>query len=338
MKCAIINDPTPNGQSINDKRKMKTHKDPKNEKNNRQLIVVLGPTASGKSDCAVEIAKLVGGEVISADSRQVYRGMDIGTGKITSKEMREIPHYLLDVASPRRQFTVVQYQKLAKKAIQDILKRGKIPIICGGTGLYIDALLEGWDFPKTPLNKTLRKKLEKKTVEELCEDLKKLDPQYAKKIDQSNKRRLVRALEIILSTKSPIEPLKKNPLPYPVEYIGLFPGWNVLKEKIHARLESRLKEGMAEEIKKLHEQEKVSWKRLESFGLEYKFIALYLQNKLSYEKMKNDLEMAIFHYAKRQMTWFKRNGAISWFTDLSDALDNIPILLSQSFSLLFKTF
>mgnify|MGYP001600398353 CR=1 FL=1 len=288
----------------------------------QKIIAIVGPTASGKSDYAVTVAlrlaqgkpnKIRGGEIISADSRQVYRGMNIGTGKIIIQEMQGITHHLLDIASPKRQFTVVQYQKLANQAIEKILKEGKIPILCGGTGLYIDAVLEGWKFPKTPIDKVLRKKLEKESAEQLFLQLQKLDPKFAKKIDHNNKRRLVRALEIIHTTKETIQPLKKHPLPYTIEYIGLFPGWDTLKEKIHIRLESRIKEGMVEEVEHLHKKENISWKRLESFGLEYKYIALYLQDKLSYEEMKNSLEMAIFHYAKRQMTWFKRNKQIKWY-------------------------
>jgi len=281
-------------------------------KSTKYIIAIVGPTASGKSDYAITIAKQVNGEVISADSRQVYRGMDIGTGKITKTEMRGIPHHLLDVASPKRQFTVVQYQKLANKSIKDIFRRRKTPILCGGTGLYIDAVLGGWKFPKAPVDKTLRKELEEASIEELFLRLKKTDPAFAKKIDRHNKRRLVRALEIILSTKEPIKPLEKHPLHYPITYIGIFPGWEILRGKIRKRLESRLNEGMVQEIELLHTKNKLSWKRLESFGLEYKFIALYLQNKISYEEMKTTLERAIFHYAKRQMTWFKRNKEIIW--------------------------
>ncbi|MBI5421470.1 MAG: tRNA (adenosine(37)-N6)-dimethylallyltransferase MiaA [Parcubacteria group bacterium] len=278
----------------------------------QKIVVILGPTASGKSDYAVQIAKQIDGEIISADSRQVYRGMNIGSGKITEKEMGRIPHHLLDIASPKRQFTVVKYQKLATKAIKDIVRRGKVPILCGGTGLYIDAVLEGWEFPKTPINKTLRKNLEKKTTEELFDELKKHDPEFSKTIDRNNRRRLIRALEIITTTNEPITPLKKHPLSYTIEYIGLFPGWEVLQEKIKKRLEERLDQEMIEEVQHLHEKEKLSWKCLESFGLEYKHIALYLQEKCTYEEMKQSLEKAINHYAKRQMTWFRRNSQITW--------------------------
>lgn len=284
------------------------------------IIAVVGPTASGKSDLAVEIAKKMGGEIISADSRQVYRGMDIGTGKITTQEMQGIPHHLLDVASPKRQFTVVQYQKLANQTIKKILEKGKVPILCGGTGLYIDAVLEGWQFPHANINKKLRKELEKKSTETLFLELKKLDLSFARRIDKHNRRRLIRALEILQSTQKKIAPLKKKPLPYQVQYVGLFPKWNLLRQKMHNRLESRLKDGMLQEIELLHTKEKLSWKRMESFGLEYKFIAQYLQNKISYEDMKIALERAIFQYAKRQMTWFKRNKKITWFKISSEAL------------------
>ncbi|MEK7086778.1 MAG: tRNA (adenosine(37)-N6)-dimethylallyltransferase MiaA, partial [Patescibacteria group bacterium] len=166
-------------------------------KNPHKIIVVLGPTASGKSDLAVKIAKKYGGEIISADSRQIYKGLNIGSGKITKKEMRDIPHYLLDVASPKRTFTVAKYQELARRKIQEIWKRDNLPIICGGTGFYIDAVLNNCLLPEIKPDWELRKKLEKKSTEELFSNLKKLDPRRAKNIDRHNKRRLVRALEII---------------------------------------------------------------------------------------------------------------------------------------------
>ena len=176
-----------------------------------KIIVVLGQTASGKSEFAVKLAKKfnppVGGEIISADSRQVYKGLDIGSGKIIKKEMKGVPHHLLDITSPKRTFTVYQYQKLAKKALKDIIKRGKIPIICGGTGLYIDSIIYGIKFPEVPPNPKLRKKLEKRTTEELFKQLQKLDPRRAQNIDKYNRRRLIRALEIIITTSKPVPTL-----------------------------------------------------------------------------------------------------------------------------------
>ncbi|MFH1346933.1 MAG: tRNA (adenosine(37)-N6)-dimethylallyltransferase MiaA [Spirochaetota bacterium] len=280
-----------------------------------KIIVILGPTASGKSNLAVQLAKKFKGEIISADSRQVYKGLNIGSGKITKKEMQGIPHYLLDVASPKHTFTVSQYQKLAGKAIKKILKKGKIPIICGGTGFYIDALIYNYKLPEVPPQPKLRKELEKKSTDVLFKQLKKLDPVRAKNIDKFNKRRLIRALEIVLTTKKPVPILftslsgsKQN---YDVLFIGTKKTQEELKKLIAKRLKKRLKNGMIEEIEKLHKQG-VSWERLESFGLEYRFIAKYLQNKINYEEMKNLIQKESEHYAKRQMTWFKRNKNINW--------------------------
>ena len=186
-----------------------------------KLIVILGPTASGKSELAVKLAKKFNGEITSADSKQVYKGMDIGTNKITKKEMQGIPHYLLDIASPKRQFTVVQYQNKALQAIKKIYKKsktphqciggGKIPILCGGTGFYIQAVVDGLVIPGVKPDQKLRKKLEKETTEALFEKLKKLDPRRAKIIDFKNRRRLIRALEIIIKTKSPTPQLRVKP-------------------------------------------------------------------------------------------------------------------------------
>ena len=275
-----------------------------------KLIVILGPTASGKSDLAVEIARRVSGEVISADSRQVYRGLDIGTGKITKKEMNGVPHHLLDVANLKRTMSVVQYESLATCAIKDIFKRGKVPIICGGTGLYIDAVLTTASFPEVPPNIALRRKLEKLSVDKLFKQLQKLDPVRAKTIDARNPRRLVRAIEIAGKLGSvPVRPpiLER----YNALYIGLTLPQEKLSERIHVRLLARMRRGMVAEAKRLHAQG-LSWKRMESLGLEYRFLAQFLQNKISKGEMIELLNIAIRQYAKRQMVWFKRNKNIKW--------------------------
>jgi len=235
--------------------------------------------------------------------------MDIGSGKVPLKKIKGklysngIRHHLIDVANPQEYFSAAQYQKLALKAIKDIQKRGKLPILCGGTGLYISSVVEGWQFPKAKPNLKLRKELENLTGEELFLKLKKLDARRAKAIDKNNKRRLIRALEIILQNKK-IEPLKKNPLKMEVLVIGIKKDKEVLRQKIKKRLEKRLKEGMIKEVKKL-KQKGVSSKRLEDFGLEYRWVNRYLEKKIDYKEMKETLEKEIIKYAKRQMTWFK---------------------------------
>jgi len=270
----------------------------------KKLIAILGPTASGKSAFAVKIAKKFGGEIISVDSRQVYKGMNIGTGKIKKEEMEGVPHYLLDVASPKRKFTVAKFQKLAKKAIEKIFKKGKIPILCGGTGFYLWVLTQQVAIPKVKPDWTLRKKLEKKSVKELFEILKKLDPERAKTIEKDNKRRLIRAIEIAKKLGK-VPPLKTEPLPYPILFLGIKKSKEELKKLIKRRLLKRLKEGMIEEVKKLRKSG-ISWKRLEEFGLEYEWISKYLQGKISYKEMVKNLQKDIEKFAKKQMTYFKK--------------------------------
>lgn len=277
----------------------------------KKLIVILGQTASGKSAMAVKLAKKFKGEVISADSRQVYKGMDIGTGKITKKEMQSIPHHLLDIASPKRKFTVAQYRKLADLAINKIFKKGKIPILCGGTAFYIQAVTDGLIIPKVAPDWKLRKKLEKKTTKELYQILKKLDPKRAKTIEKENPRRLIRALEIVIKTRKPVPALKFFPLPYPILTIGIKKSPKDLKKLIKKRLLKRLQMGMVAEVKRLKESG-LSWKRLEEFGLEYRWLARFLQKKVPYDEMVGYLQKDTEHFSKRQMTWFKRDKRIHW--------------------------
>jgi len=284
----------------------------------KKLITILGPTASGKSALAVKLARKFKGEVISADSRQIYKGMDIGTGKITKKEMEGIPHYLLDVVSPKKRFNVIQYRDLALKSIDKIFQRKKIPILCGGTGFYIQSIIDGIIIPEVKPDWKLRKKLEKKSIKELFGMLKKLDSKRAKNIDKNNPRRLIRAIEIVLKTKKPVPDFQKNPPVYPVLILGVKKEKEELKKLIEKRLLKRLEQGMIEEVKKL-KKSGVSWKKLEEFGLEYRYIGQYLQGKLKYEEMVQLLQKAIEHFAKRQMTWFKRDKRIKWVKSYQQA-------------------
>lgn len=272
-------------------------------KNLPKIIVVCGPTATGKSDKAVSLALEHNGEVISADSRQAYKGLNIGSGKVTKKEMSGVPHYMLDVAAPTRTYSVAQFQKKATAHIKDILKRGKTPIVCGGTGFYIDALIYGSNFPKVKANQQLRDELNKKTVEELFTILKKKDPRRAKEIDGKNKVRLIRALEII-ETLGKVPKISKK-AQYTVEWVYLDFLDDILKERIHIRLLKRMKRGMVREAEKLHAQG-LSFSRMEQLGLEYKYLALLLQKKIPKKEFLEQLENAIWHYAKRQRTWFKK--------------------------------
>ena len=283
-----------------------------------KLIVILGPTASGKTDLSVELAKKFNGEIISADSRQVYKGMDIGAGKITKKEMQGIPHHLLDIASPKKRFSVIQYQKLALSAIKKIQEKNKIPFLVGGTGFYIQSVVDGIIIPEVKPDWNLRKKLEKETTDNLFSKLEKLDARRAENIDKNNRRRLIRAIEIVLKTKKPIPQLEKKPSQFETLIIGVKKNPEELKILIRKRLLKRLKQGMIEEVEKLHKQG-ISWKRLEEFGLEYRYIALYLQNKITEQEMIEKIQKESEHYAKRQMTWFKRDKSILWIKNFNQA-------------------
>jgi len=286
------------------------------------MLCVVGPTASGKSELAVKLAKKYNGEIISCDSRQIYKGMDIGTGKVEGKWKKfkgrgkqyayeNIIHHCIDYVSPKKQYSSGQFQKDAHKAIVDILKRGKLPILCGGTGHWVDAVVYGQKIPQVKPNIKLRRSLEKISVEELFEKLKMLDPERAAVIDWHNPRRLIRALEIIFTTGKPVPKLTEKSSQLPTLWLGIYPGQDVLHTNITKRLSTRLKDGMVKEIQKLH-RNGLSWKKLESFGLEYKFISLFLQKKLSKQEMFDQLLLAIQHYSKRQMTWFRRNETIVW--------------------------
>lgn len=269
------------------------------------VYVVCGPTATGKSDHAVELAKKVNGEVISADSRQVYRGMDLGTGKITPEEMKGVPHHLLDIKNPDEDFSVEEFQKLAFEKIEEILARGKTPVICGGTGFYIQSITDNIIFQDIPKNEALRYELEEKSLEELKEILAEIPQEENSKIDVENKRRLIRAIEIG-EFLGKIPAIQKGPKMYDFEFTYLdFPD-EILKDRIEKRLEKRLEMGMVMEVAKLHE-DGLSWKRLENFGLEYKYIAEFLQGKISEEEMLETLKLKIWQYAKRQRTWFKKS-------------------------------
>ncbi|MEK7062943.1 MAG: tRNA (adenosine(37)-N6)-dimethylallyltransferase MiaA, partial [Patescibacteria group bacterium] len=286
----------------------------------------MGPTASGKSDIAVALAKKLNGEVISADSRQVYKGLDIGAGKITKKEMRGVPHHLLDVANPRKQFTVADYKTLTNLAIAQIVKVGKVPIICGGTGFYISALLDEINIPEVKPNETLRKQLAKKSASELFEILKKLDPIRVKNIDPKNPRRLIRAIEIArklgrapsLEARNPKFEIRNK---FQILKIGIKLEKEKLRERIKKKIDMWIKRGLIKEVKNLHKKG-LSWRRMSEIGLEYRIVADFLrtppqpspkgrENQMTILKKK--LEEKTWQYAKRQLTWFKRDKSIKWF-------------------------
>lgn len=277
-----------------------------------KILVVLGPTAVGKSDMAVAIARQFNGEIISADSRQVYVGMDIGTGKITKKEMHGIPHHLLDVLSPtaKKRFTVTDFQALAYEAIDDILKRGKLPIVCGGTGFYIQSIVDGTVLPDVPVNPALRKKLTLKSSDALVKILSKLDKNRLKHIHVNNKIRLIRAIEIA-TMLGKVPPVKKEPR-YETLQIGLDVADKDLQSKISKRIAARMKKGMLREAVKLHKAG-LSYKKMREFGLEYRHMANLLEKNVSKQEFVALLEFNIRDYARRQRAWFIRDKRIKWF-------------------------
>ena len=313
------------------------------ESSSKKIIAIVGPTASGKSDLAIALARKYDGEIISADSRQVYRGMDIGTGKVprdfpvksktqNAKTKQEtdaffsegIVHHLIDIADPKEDYNVAHFIHDAEEAIEDIRSRGKQPIICGGTHFWIQALLDDTGIPAVPPDPAFRARLAAHTPEQLFSLLEQKDPARAASIDRHNPVRLIRALEIIAAlgavpdTKYKIQDTRyKDSL-----IIALSPPKEILHERITKRLEKRIAEGMIEEVEHLH-TEGVSWERLEAFGLEYRYIALFLQEKITEAAMHEELLHAIWHYAKRQLSWlrrWKRLGAnIRWISDPKEA-------------------
>lgn len=277
-----------------------------------KILVIAGPTSSGKTGLSIKLAKKFNGEVVSADSRQVYQGMNIGSGKVTKKEMQGVKHHLLDVVSPKTDFNVAKFVKLADKAIKEIIKKGKLPIVCGGTMFWIDALLYGFP-PGVKPDPQLRKKLNQLTAAKLFAKLQKLDPARAKTIDSHNRRRLIRALEIVMVSGQPVPQYTKQ-IKYDTLKLGVKRDKEELKKLIHDRLLARIRQGMIAEVKRLHDQG-VSWQRLDDFGLEYRWVSRYLRGLLSKEEMIIKLENDISHYAKRQLTWLKRDNEINWLKD-----------------------
>jgi len=284
-----------------------------------KLLVIIGPTATGKSDIAIKLAQEFNGEIISADSRQIYKGLDIGSGKVTKSEQKLIKHHLLDIVSPKKQFSVAEYQNLVYKKLKQIWNKKKIPIICGGSPLYIISVLEGWQFPKTKINLKLRNQLESKTLVELTNLLKKQDPERFKTIDQKNKRRIIRALEIISSTKKEVTPLAKKPLNANILILSTQKDKTELKNLIKQRLDRRLQEGMLEEVTKLKKQG-LKAEKLDSFGLEYRYLNQYLDNKISYTEMYDTLYKKIVDFSKRQITWFKKFPDVKYIESISEAI------------------
>ena len=283
-----------------------------------KVLIILGQTAVGKSKLAMELAKKIDGEIISADSMQVYIGMDIGTAKPAKNELEEVPHHLINVIAPDKTWSVSDFVSNAKIIIEDITNRGKLPIVAGGTGLYLNALIEGYDFPLIQSDQQIRKRLEGEAKSfgsgHLYEKLKKADPDAASKIHFNDTKRIIRALEVIELTgklMSQSQTKNENNLPYEPVVIGLEMDRKKLYERIEERVDQMLEAGLVDEVRNLIKEgydDKLS--SMQAIG--YKEVAEHLHGKYSYEEMVNILKQNTRNFAKRQMTWFRRFKDVNW--------------------------
>lgn len=276
-----------------------------------KIIVIVGQTGSGKTSLSLELAERFQGEVINADSRQVYKGLDIGTEKISEREMHGIPHHLLSINKPDQIYSAHDFARDAHKAITEVTARGHLPIIAGGTFFYIDTLLKKVSGAPVPPDFVLRQKLEAHDESELFSMLQKRDPQRAAAIDPHNKRRLLRALEILHVLPS-IPPQEKEDCPYDAFIIGITVDKDILRKRLRMRAENALKRGLIEETKDLL-RDGVSKERLSEIGLEYRLVMEFLEGTLTEKELLQKLEEKNWQYAKRQMVWLKRDPDIHWF-------------------------
>lgn len=284
------------------------------------LIVILGPTASGKTTLGVKLAAEFHGEIISADSRQVYRGMDIGTGKDLSEyqaEGKNIAYHLIDIIEPELEFNVFEFQTRFFQIFHDLNERGALPVLVGGTGLYLESVLTDYVLPPATQDDRFREELEGKSQAELQDILLGMKPELHNKTDLEDRNRIIRKIEI---EKARQNQHHNSPQQKPDIHAGVFGIYREraeLRKRISARLKQRLKDGLIDEVSRLHSQG-ISWKRLDSFGLEYRYVAQYLQKQMTKDEMLSRLEIAIGQFAKRQMTWFRRmekkGVAIEWIT------------------------
>ena len=302
--------------------------------NKPKVIVICGPTASGKTALSIELAKKINGEIISSDSMQIYKDMDIGTAKPTKQEMQEIKHYLLDFVEPDQRYSVAQFKKDAEKAIEEILAKNKVPIIVGGTGLYVDSLIYGIEYQEIELDKKYREELEKRAqkegLETLYEQAKKIDPQAIEKISANDKKRILRILEIYHSTgktktQQEIES-RKNEVKYDYKVFALNIEREKLYERINKRVDIMIKQGLIQEVENLCSKYTEFPTAMQ--GLGYKEVVEYLQGKISEQEMIEKIKMETRRYAKRQLTWFRKNKQTIWL-DATKRKENVEIILKE---------
>ena len=300
-----------------------------------KVIVICGPTASGKTVLSIELAKQINGEIVSADSMQIYKDMDIGTAKPTKEEMQGINHYLIDFVSPDERYSVADYKQDAKKAIREILKKGKVPIIVGGTGLYIDSLIYEIEYPNIKFDEEYRKKLEKEAeengLEKLYEKAKEIDIEAIQKISKNDKKRVLRILEIYHATgKNKTEQEKesrKKEIEFDYKVYALKWDREKLYERINKRVDIMLEQGLIEEVKGVCEKYNKFPTAMQ--GLGYKEVIEYLENKTTKEEMIKKIKQETRRYAKRQMTWFRKNKQTIWLNGEDKKQNNTQIILGE---------
>jgi tRNA dimethylallyltransferase len=302
-----------------------------NTERSNKVLFIIGPTAIGKSKLAIELAKKLNGEIISADSMQVYIGMDIGTAKPSKEELEEIPHHLINILSPDKLWSVLDFVNNAKRLIEEIVERGKLPIVVGGTGLYLNALIEGHSFPEIQKNTEIRNKLEGEVNEfgspHLYEKLKKVDPASALKININDAKRIIRALEVYELTGKPLSEQAtkdRTSLNFEPVIIGLDMERPALYKKIEKRIDDMLAKGLVNEVKALI-KEGYDPKLTSMQAIGYKEVAEHLHGKYSYDELVNILKQNTRNFAKRQMTWFKRFKNVKWYDAVSISPGDVHI-------------
>ena len=294
-----------------------------------KLVVIAGTNASGKSGLGIELAGKYDAEIVSADSRQVFTGLDLGSGKVTTEEMKGIPHYLIDVVNPNDFFSLSHYQKMAYEAIDDIHSRGKKSFVVGGTGLYVNSIVDGYNLNDAEPDFAIRKEVEEKTIDELIEIIKGTNPLALEKLDLNNKRRLERAAEKVLTGKYNENPSTPK---YDTLVIGVTWPREVLYERIRERLDRRLDQGMIEEVENLRKNG-VSDDFLFRLGLEYRYILMYLRGEFKdFDAFYNKLFMEIRHLAKKQMTWFRKRSDIHWIDMTKDPFNEASLLIEEFYN------
>jgi len=299
-----------------------------------KVVVIAGPTASGKSALAIELAKIINGEIISSDSMQIYKDMDIGTAKVTEEEMQGIKHYLIDCVLPNERYSVSDFKKDSEKAIEEILAKGKVPIVAGGTGLYIDSLVYGIEYQEMNFDEEYRNKLMEQAetedgLKKLFAEAEKIDPDAMKNISPNDKKRIIRVLEIFKATgknKTEQERLSRlKGVKYDFKMFALNMERSLLYERINKRVDIMLEQGLVKEVEKL--KEKYNCFPTAMQGLGYKEVVQYLENECTYEEMVEKIKQETRRYAKRQLTWFRKNKETIWLNSEDGTQNNVEVIL-----------